>query len=77
VEGTCQLVLLIVQHALGIHLFQHVHLDHARVGEVMHRPKTNAIFSKSLEQRMQWGIAVAGMEAARVLPGVPRDSVNV
>jgi hypothetical protein len=32
VEGTCQLVLLIGQHTLGIHLFGRVLLDNTRVG---------------------------------------------
>ncbi len=32
VEGTRQLVLIIGQHTLGIHLFGHVQLDHTQIG---------------------------------------------
>jgi hypothetical protein len=39
--------------------------------------KTNADVSESLARRMQWGRALAGMEAVGALPDAPSDSVNV
>ncbi len=43
VEGTCQLVLFIGQHTLGIHLFGNVQLDHTRVGGAQGKATVRAL----------------------------------
>jgi hypothetical protein len=40
-------------------------------------PKKKQFSPKSLERRMQWGRAAAGIEAVGALPDVPSNSVNV
>ena len=52
-------------------------LERALVQGDVDPPKKKQFAPKSLERRMQWGRAVAGIEAVGALPDGPSNSVNV
>jgi len=52
-------------------------LERALVQGDVDPPKKKQFAPKSLERRMQWGRAAAGIEAVGALPDVPSNSVNV